>query len=227
MAREIIMPMKRLSALLLVAALSGCAPKVRPTYRVVVHVESDPGVPLAGVNFSSAGLTLGQSNAAGEFSTELQGDPGDVVPIDLQCPEGHRSPAEPLSVLLRRIEERDQVPEFQVKCPPATRQLVIAVRANNGVDLPLRYLGQEIARTSANGAAHAVLRAAPGDTLTFTLDTSAPRDAKLMPQQPELKVTVPERDDVVLFDQPFIKPKPKPKPPKPPPPPPPEGPQRI
>lgn len=215
---------KTLGPWLCVAALAGCAPRVRPTYRVVVQVESDPGVPLAGARFSRAGRSLGESDAAGTFSTELRGAPGDVVSIEVQCPDGHRTPAEPLGVLLRRIEERARDPEFRVNCPPLTRQLVIAVRASNGPDLPLRYLGQQIARTSPDGAAHAVLRATPGETLTFTLDTSSSRAAKLMPQQPELKVTVPERDEIVLFDQPFTKPKPKA---KPKPPPEPVGPQPI
>jgi hypothetical protein len=45
-----------------------------------------------------------------------------------------------------------------------------------------------------------------------------------MPQNPELKLTVADRDDLLVFDQAFTRPKPKPRPRKPPEP---EGPQRI
>jgi hypothetical protein len=110
-------------------------------------------------------------------------------------------------VLLRPIAERGKRPEYHVLCPPLTRNLVLAVRASNGPNLPVRYLGKEIARTDSAGAAHALLKVSPGDTLTLTLDTS--ENAALMPQQPELKVTVPERDDIVVFDQTFTRPKPK------------------
>jgi hypothetical protein len=93
---------------------------------------------------------------------------------------------------------------------------VVAVRAVRGPDLPLYYLGREIARTDRHGAAHALLMAAPGDTLSLTLDTSAPQHAQLMPQRPELRLTMPEHDDLVVFDQAFTLPKPKPRPRKPP-----------
>ena len=90
--------------------------------------------------------------------------------------------------------------------------------------MPLRYLGQEVARTDVSGAAHVLLRAAPGETLTLTLDTSGKDSQKLMPQHPELRFTMPEHDELLVFDQTFDSPKPKAKPPKPPPPP---GPQKI
>jgi hypothetical protein len=45
-----------------------------------------------------------------------------------------------------------------------------------------------------------------------------------MPQNPELKVTVPERDEIVVFDQAFTRPPPKRKPHKKREP---KGPQRI
>jgi hypothetical protein len=86
------------------------------------------------------------------------------------------------------------------------RSLVISVRAPNGPDLPLKYLGKEIARTDANGAAHALLKVAPGESFNLVLDTSAPEAQQLRPQNPELRVTVPERDDIVVFEQQFTRP---------------------
>lgn len=204
----------------LLAALSGCAAKPKPPrYRITVQSESDPGVPLEGVALRVHDKTLATSDATGRALADLDGTPGDTVALDVSCPEGFRSPEAPLVVLLRPLDAEGRRPEFQVSCPPLLRQLVVAVRANRGPDLPLLYRGREIARTDRHGAAHALLTAAPGDTLSLTLDTSKDANSQLMPQHPELRVTMPERDDVVVFEQTFTRPKPKfvpkPKPPEP------------
>jgi hypothetical protein len=202
----------------------GCAQHAAERFPITVRVESDPGVPLVGARVSAQGAVSPESDRSGVIESVLSGRAGDSVALRVSCPEGFRSPDKPLSALLRPLEERGRRPEFRVSCPPLARKLVVAVRADHGPNLPLRYLGQEIARTDGRGAAHALLTAAAGDTLTVTLDTSAA--TQLMPQNPELKVTLKERDDIVVFDQAFRAPKPpKPKPRKPPPPP--EVPKRI
>jgi hypothetical protein len=203
---------------------SGCAePPRRASFPVLVHVESDPRSPLEGAVLRAAGGVAGTSDRAGKIALTLRGEPGDVVALQLACPDGYREPAAPLSVLLRPHERSESDPEFRLSCRPLLRKLVIAVRASAGPDLPLFYLGQEIARTNASGVAHAVLKARPGDVLSLTLDTSG--EPGLMPQHPELKLNVPDRDELVVFDQRFARPKPKVRPrPKPPEP---EVPERI
>jgi hypothetical protein len=87
--------------------------------------------------------------------------------------------------------------------------LVVAVRAQNGLNLPLRYLGREIARTDESGVCHALLQLPPSESVTLTLDTSGAD--KLRPKSPEFKFTVPPHDEVVVFDQSFareVEPKP-------------------
>jgi len=151
---------------------------------------------------------VGASDAQGRVALRLKGSPGDQLSLNATCPEGHRGQREPLMVVLRALTEKSRLPEYHLLCPPLTRSLVIAVRASNGPNLPLRHLGKEIARTDASGAAHALLKVTPGDTVIVKLDTSASEHQKLMPQNPELKLLVPERDELVLFDQAFSKPKP-------------------
>lgn len=186
--------------------LAACAAKSQSTYTLLIHVESDPGVPLAGARLSSGGAPLGQSDANGRLELVLAGNPGQALAIDTSCPSGYRNPKEPLQIVMRPLAEQKR-PEFRVRCQPLTRSMVLTVRTQNGPGLPLRYLGKEIARTDGAGAAHALLEVAPGDTVTVTLDTSAPEHAALMPQNPELKTVVPERDEIVLFDQTFTVPK--------------------
>lgn len=223
------MSRRALSVLCAVASLvdASCTHSARQiSHRIRVNVVSDPGVPLAAAELFAGSRSLARSDEAGTIDVALPGRPGDVVQLQLRCPEGYRTPDDSLSVLLREPlrEPRERPPEFTLACPPLTRTLVVAVRADRGPSLPLRYLGEEVARTDASGAAHALLRAKPGDALTLTLDTSA--EPQLMPQQPELKLSVPDHDELVVFDQAFTRPKPKLKPlPKKPPEP--TGPQRF
>jgi hypothetical protein len=196
------------SCALAVAACSAQAS--RPNYELTVRAESDPGVPLANVTLSRDGHKIGTTDATGRIAIALTGAPGATVPLTVTCPPGYRSPREPLSALLRALPAGSPKPEYRVTCQPELRSLVISVRAQNGAGLPLKYLGKEIARTDAQGAAHALLKVAPGESVNLVLDTSAPEAQQLRPQNPELRVTVPERDDIVVFEQAFTLPKAKP-----------------
>jgi hypothetical protein len=188
-------------------ALAACTPAQGPRYDIVVRVESDPGRPLAGTKLMRGGALVGTSDARGAIPLQLAGAAGETVELEAACPAGHRSPDKALRVVLRPLVDRARKPEYHVACPPLLRSLVVSVRAQNGPGLPVKHLGREIARTDAAGAAHALLKVMPEETVTVTLDTSAPEHASLMPQNPELKLTMPARDDVVLFDQTFTRPK--------------------
>ena len=52
------------------------------------------------------------------------------------------------------------------------RRVVVAVRAENGPNLPVTYLGRAVGRTDASGAAHVLLAMHPGDQFSLGLDTS-------------------------------------------------------
>jgi len=206
------------------AALAACKPVPPKPYPIAVRVQSDPGVQLPGAKLRLRGATISETDENGLALASLQGAPGDVLQLEVTCPENYKSPEAPLRVLLKPLAS-GQRPEFQVSCPPLYRHVVVAVRTQNATDLPVLYRGREIARTdSKTGAAHALLEASPGDSLALTLNTDAQK--KLMPQNPELRVTVPEHDEIVVFDQQFTAPKP-PKPPKKKAPPPPALPIRI
>jgi len=82
--------------------------------------------------------------------------------------------------------------------------MVVAVRAKNAVNVPLRYLDHTIGRTDRDGIAHGLVALLPGERARFVLDTSAPEHRYLRPQNPVLQLSAPDRDDVVLLDQPFI-----------------------
>lgn len=184
---------------------SACARVEPPPHQVLVRVESEPGQPLAGATLSRGVDVLGKSASSGEIALGLRGDAGEVVELLATCPSGFRTPEKPLAIALRPLAQSARKPEYKVSCPPLMRSLVIAVRAPNANNVPLRYLGKEIARTDGSGTAHALLNVSPGEMITVTLDTTGEEHAALMPQQPELKLSMPEHDEVALFDQAFTR----------------------
>lgn len=190
--------------LLLVAAgaLPGCAQRVqRQPYEMIVRVYGDPGEPLPGARLMHGSTLLGVSGTDGAVGVKATGKEGERILLQVLCPEGHRSPSEPLSLTLRRPAERTRRPEYNASCSPLTRKLVVAVRADKGPNLPVRHLGREVARTDASGAAHVVLDSAPLQNLELLLDTS--EQPRLRPQNPTARFRVGDRDELVLLNQAF------------------------
>jgi len=198
------------AALLALCFVSACGPKQSTQFVTRVRVESDPGQPVAQAKLMRDGEALAETGADGAANLALSGAPGERVSLQVQCPSGYRAPDKVLSIVLRPLLEA-RTPEYRVRCPPLLRNVVVAVRAQLGPNLPVRYLGRELARTDASGACHASLKLGAGETATLTLDTSAPEHAGLMPRNPELKITVPERDELIVFDQTFRREAEKPK----------------
>jgi hypothetical protein len=193
----------RLSLGLLSALLLGaCAATKAQRTSVMVRAEADPGVPLSSVTVLMDGRPLGASDAQGALPLALEGQLGESIRLDVACPNGHRLASTPLRVVLRPVERR--APEYRVSCPPSRRWMVVAVRAKNAVNVPLRYLDNIIGRTDRDGIAHGLVALAPGERAKFVLDTSAPEHRYLRPQSPSLQLSVPDRDEVVLLEQPFV-----------------------
>jgi hypothetical protein len=185
-------------------------PAEQPAFELTVRVESDPGTPVPHAVLTHSGHALGKSDAEGLVSFRLTGALGEAASLDVTCPTGFRAPEKPLAVTLRALVDSRRKPEYRVRCAPELRKLVVAVRAPLAVGVPVTYLGRVLARTDQDGAAHAMLELPPGESVDLVLDTSGPEHRALRPQNPELKLVVPERDDVVTFEQQFrIEQKPK------------------
>jgi len=192
------------ACLLTACCVGGCALKndQKRGYEFAVHVTGDPGHPVPHAVLTFKSQAVATSNAAGVVKLAAQGQEGESLEFGVSCPVGYRSPTSPLAVRLTRLGESARMPEYEVTCAPALRHVVVAVRAENGADLPVKYLGKEVARTDASGAAHFLLNVEPGSELEVQLDTGEKRGLK--PQDPAVRFLARSEDDVFVFEQPFV-----------------------
>lgn len=192
--------MRQLALVPLLFVHAGCsAPPPSKPFVVSVKVEGDPGKPVPGASMSRANRLIGVTDAAGRAALEIDGVEGEITDVGVLCPEGFQSPPRPLSIRLTRLAESTKVPEYVVSCPPATRRVVVAVRAENGPNLPVMYLDRQVTRTDAAGAASFALEVPPNAQFTVVLDTTERKDIK--PINPSMLFVVNGQDDVFLFDQ--------------------------
>ncbi len=183
-------------------ASTGCGasldPPPAPPYKVAFVVEGDPGKPIQGATVQKSSKVLGTTGEDGRAELTLKGVDGDVVDADVKCPDGFQSPAKPISVRLARTSA---TPEFRVACPPSMRHVVLAIKTENGPNLPVMYLGKVVAKTDASGAAHVAIDLPPGTGFAVALDTTdAP---KIKPQMPNKPFTVGQADDIFVWEQKF------------------------
>jgi len=193
------------SHLLLLCLLTGCANigrEPKPTrYEFVVHVESDPSHPLAGARLLHGGRELGVSANDGHITVRATGSEGERIELEVACPTGFRSPEAALRVTLRHAVGTSERPEYFTACPPLTRKLVVAARLEHGANLPIRYLGRELARSDSDGVAHLLVEGETDKTVELTVDTS--EQPQLRPKNPTARFRIGNRDDIVVLAQTF------------------------
>jgi hypothetical protein len=194
---------KVLAGVSLVAGLASCnavQPPPPAPFEILIRVESDPGRPLPGAIIMKGGKEGPSTGADGTIVLKIPGQEGESVDLIVRCPADYVTSPKPLSVSLRR---GSKLPEYSWSCPPAIRHMVVAVRAENGPNLPVVWFGRVIGRTDANGAFTALFPLRPGDPLELTLDTSDKANERIHPKNPTGAFVMKAYDDVVTFDQKF------------------------
>jgi hypothetical protein len=187
------------------AGAMACSSKTPPPQSLVItlFVEGDPGIPLAHAQVLYGGKEVGTTSADGTAKLTLGGDEGQSFDLSVQCPEGYKSPSAPVTVTLKRLAEQGKSPRYESSCRPTLRQVVVAITADSAPNLPVLYLGSEVARTDASGAAHVLLRIPPGEQFSVTLATTDKGAEALRPRNPVATFTVGDRDEVFVFDPHF------------------------
>lgn len=195
------------SASLLAAGLVACGDEEEPPprYPFTFTATSDQA-PLAGVAISASSTVIGTTDEGGILRADLTGPDGQPISVNAHCPEGYRSPAQAQQVTLRRMVSLDPAAqgrgiEVSFDCPPEYRDAVVVVRTHGQPDLPVYVDGQEVTRTDASGAAHVHRRMTPQASFQVKIATAS--NTLLRPQDPSQTFTIPDRDEVFVFDQPF------------------------
>jgi hypothetical protein len=174
-----------------------------PTFPVVIRVDSDPGVPLAGATVLRKDQVIGQTGPDGRLKLTFQGTEGDVLEVHVHCPAQYQTPIGAILVPLRQLSDL-KPPEYSAKCPPNLRKVVVVIRAENGPYLPVMHLNQVIGRTDASGTATFLANVAPNESLEFTLQTSSDTAFKRhSPIDPKVQYLVQASDEVVVLNQVF------------------------
>jgi hypothetical protein len=187
-----------------VVGLSACKeldPPPPAPFRVNIAVEGDPGKAIMGATIFRANKLLATTSDSGKAELSLNGGEGEVINADVKCPVGFTAPTKPLAMRLTRLAPGSPPPEFRIACPPNLRHMVVAIKAENGPNLPVTYLDKVIAVTDVSGAAHFAVDLPPGTQFQVGLDTHD-KD-KLKPQMPSKPFTVGSSDDILVFEQKF------------------------
>jgi len=133
---------------------------------------------------------------------KIPGIEGETVDLTVKCPPDYVSPPKPISVILRRIAGTKLV-EYDATCPPTLRRMVVAIRADNGPNLPVMYLGHELIRTDTTGAATLLFQLRPGEQFELAFDTTEKGNERIRPQNPAQNFVMRSSDDIVMLDQKF------------------------
>lgn len=197
-----------LTSLALVACGSVKPPVYAQRANVTVHSEETRG-PVEGASVKVNGQAVGATSADGLMLLNVSGIAGDRFHVELACPEGYRPPTPDSQDIFVTPTLGGAPPQIVFHCESATRKAIINVKAENGPNLPVRYLGREIGRTDAHGDARVVIDTAPGDSFELVLDTAAAE--KLHPQSPALSFRIEDKASVFTFAQKFTVEKVKPK----------------
>lgn len=196
----------RVMTCLTVLALSGCnklaSPDTRLKFEVLIRTTTPEGQPVKGTQILLDSKPIGVTSDQGTAILPFTANEGESYDLAIQCPQGLQSPAKPIAVTLRKLADAKR-PEFEALCAPTSQLVLVAVRAENGPNLPVLYLGNEIGRTDASGAALVGVRLPPNESFELKLDTTGKDAALLRPENPSTTFPVKNQDDVLIFDQKF------------------------
>lgn len=171
-----------------------------------MRVSAGDGAPLAGVTVRPSSGTIGTTDKNGVTRIQIHGEEGTKVDLAIACPDGYAAPASVTKVTVRRASK---VPELDIPCKSYEHAVLVAFKTSGAVNVPILYLGREIARTDEAGYALVELEPKVGETLAFTLDTSANEKHKhLRPQSPQRTVQVPDGEEVFTIEQKFVEERP-------------------
>ena len=191
------------SALTLVSCTNSRS--VARPFSIVFIVESDPGLPLQGVNVLVDGKSIGKTDSNGSVRAEVLAIPGARLRIEQQCPEDYRAAEDSKSIRARRFETVEEAApstiQMTLKCKPLRRLAVFIVTARGGPDLPVLIDGHNAGRTNELGVAQISRWGVPGTDYALEIDTR--EDPRLLPRSPVHVFTLPDAHEIFVVNESF------------------------
>ena len=178
--------------------LSGCEPPPAPAVTITVRARGDTGTGVANADVFAGPTLVARTDRDGLARLDIRGAEGDTFYVRVDCPPGYRSPNEPLTVRRLGIAAATTAPQYDVICHEMRHTMVIGVRAEGGPDLPVFYLGKEVARTDRSGAAHVTVAMDVHEHIELMIGTGKDNE-KIHPKDPSSVFEMPDHDDIQLF----------------------------
>lgn len=180
-------------------------------FDVDFRAESDTGADLEGVSVSSSHRLLGTTNGSGRVSLRTKGLEGEIINVDLTCPDGYLAPELPISIRLAHTQSVDvraaQPLKLSAVCTRTVRDVAIVVHADQGGSIPVTVDGQRATTMNADGYAQLLLHVDRAvRSITVGLDTSG--QLQLKPKNPRREYELPPGDSILVYDQKFVKQRP-------------------
>ncbi|MDJ0763832.1 MAG: hypothetical protein QNJ97_12705 [Myxococcota bacterium] len=197
--------------ILLVLAVAGvtCGPDPVPnSVALIVRVLDLSENPVAEAEIYIAGNIALSTDDTGEIKLPITGPEGRRVHVRVSCPEGWipaggdtREVAVQFLHSLDSTAKQSMPMKIQFRCEPKFREVLLVVRTNGRARLPVRVLGMNAAVTDDNGVAQAVIKGVPSDEFEVVIDTSD--HPALRPAMPTRRASIPENNQILIFDQKF------------------------
>lgn len=157
-----------------VLLLAACADPERELLAVpwTVHVETEHGEDLPGVDVFFDEKPVGTTGIDGRLTRMIQGAHGDPTRVSHRCPAGYRAGDDPTTVRIRRYRLTDTpvIMEVALTCESAMRTAAFVIRTTGVTHLPISLNGEVVAETSALGVAHFSRAGTPGTEYLVELD---------------------------------------------------------
>lgn len=187
---------------------SGCRPPPAPPTRVLIRVLDEAKSPINGAEIASQSEVIAKTNNDGRAEVAIAGKEGESFHVEVRCPKLYKSPTAPLEI--RRLDNNtEQAPEYVARCSRLRHSLVVAIKTENGSNMPILHLGREVARTDQDGSAHVLIEGEVHERIDLTIDTSDPKWAKTHPKNPVASFEISNQDELKVFQMKFSKEPPK------------------
>lgn len=195
--------------------VSACSPMTdnettAPQYFPVhFRVADDEQMPVPGSQIIINERTLYVSSR-GTVTDNLPGKEGDSVIAQVVCPAGWYTPQSNQKLwILKNITSGEvaakSTRELAFTCVPKKKNHVLIVKSSQPL-LPIQINGKTVMHTDTEGVAQLVMSGPPGERIHLQISTE--EHPLLVPRNPSLVVTLPEKRKFLVFEQPFEKVKP-------------------